>query len=296
MESKNKLLLVANPISGNSGNETLLKQLELEVAHRNLVLLKYETTGNESDDKKNILKYVITHHIRHILVMGGDGTIKFVAETIYNQDISIGILPAGSANGLASNLKLTDDVETQIQIALGAHSIAMDLLSINGHICLHIADVGINAELIENFENSPLRGKLGYALQTIPTLITSEYPYHFKIQTNNETLEKEGILIAIANAKQFGTGAMINPHGKLDDGVFEVVIFKKLDVVDIFKTLNQNSEMDSDFMEFRSTTKAVITSKKSISLQIDGEFIGKTTKIEASILQRKLKIMVPKDF
>lgn len=294
MDSKNKLLLVVNPISGNSGKEDLLEQLDLEVTLRDLVLLKYETTG--TDDEQHIQKLVSSNKIRHILVAGGDGTIQLVAKTIHNQDISIGILPAGSANGLASNLKLTDDIATQINIALGTHTIAMDLLSINGHICLHIADIGINAELIENFEKSTLRGKLGYALQTIPTVLASEYPYHFKIETNNETVEKEGILIAIANAKQFGTGAIINPEGKLDDGQFEVVIFKKLDVIDIFKTLNQDSEMDSDFMEFRSTKKAVIWCKKPISLQIDGEYIGKTTKIEATILPNKLHVMVPKDF
>ncbi len=294
MHSKNKILLVLNPISGSSGKENLLEQLDSEINKRGLVLLKYETTG--TDDVQHIQNLVDSNPIHHILVAGGDGTIQMVAKAIHDRDISVGILPAGSANGLASNLKLTDDIATQIEIALSSHSIKMDLLSINDHICLHIADIGVNAELIKNYENSSLRGKLGYAIQTIPTLLKSEYPYHFKIKTNGETFERDGILIAIANAKQFGTGAIINPKGVLDDGKFEVVIFKKMDVIDIFKTLNQDSEMDSEFMEYRSTKKALITCEKPITLQIDGEYIGEVTEIKVKIMSSKLKVMVPEEF
>ena len=294
MNSNNKLLLVINPISGNSGKDDLLEQLHLEINRRQLTLITYETTG--SDDEQHIKKLLESNDIDRILVAGGDGTIQLVAKAIYDKNISIGILPAGSANGLASNLNLTDDIETQIDIALGTHSISMDLLSINDHICLHIADIGVNAELIKNYENSSLRGKLGYAIQTIPTLIASDYPYNFKIEVNEETFETEGILIAIANAKQFGTGAIINPKGVLDDGQFEVVIFKKLDIIDIFKTLNQDSEMNPDFMEYRSTKKVTITCEKPISLQIDGEYIGEVTTVQATILPSKLNIMVPLGF
>ncbi|MGJ8593390.1 MAG: diacylglycerol/lipid kinase family protein [Aquaticitalea sp.] len=294
MDSKNKILLVVNPISGNSGKEELLERLNMEINRQGLELLKYETTG--TDDEQHIQKIVDSKPIHHVLVAGGDGTIQLVAKAIHDRNISVGILPAGSANGLASNLKLTDDIDTQIEIALSSNSIEMDLLSINDHICLHIADIGVNAELIKNFENSSLRGKLGYALHTIPTLIASDYPYHFKINVNDETFESEGILIAIANAKQFGTGAIINPNGHIDDGLFEVVIFKKLDVIDIFKTLNEHNEMDSEFMEYRSTKTAVITCEKPISLQIDGEYIGEVTELKASLLPTKLKVMVPEGF
>ncbi len=294
MKANFKILLVVNPISGATDKDVLLDRLKMEVNRRELFMITYETTGTK--DENHIKELVESNSIERVLVAGGDGTIQLVAKAVQDTSVFIGILPAGSANGLASNLNLTDNMDTQIQIALGSHSIAMDVLCVNGHLCLHIADIGVNAELIKNFENSNFRGKLGYAIQTIPTLMASEYPYHFKIEVNEETFETDGILIAIANAKQFGTGAIINPKGVLDDGQFEVVIFKKLDVIDIFKTLNQDSEMDIEFMEYRSTKKAIITCEKLISLQIDGEFFGEISKIEATILPNKLNVMVPEDF
>lgn len=294
MEANSKILLVVNPISGGKDKDALLERLQMEINRRDLSMTTYKTTG--SDDEKQIKNLVNSEKIKRIIVAGGDGTIQSVAKAIHGQKVDIGILPAGSANGLASNLKLTDDVDTQIQIALGKNSIAMDVINVNGHLCLHIADIGLNAELIKNYENSDLRGFFGYALHTIPTIIKSDYPYKFKIDIEDETMETEGILIAIANAKQFGTGAIINPDGLLDDGKFEVVVFKKMNMIDIFKTLNKDSKMDPEFMEYRSTKKASITCEKPLSLQIDGEYIGEITKLEAMVLKDKLNVMIPEDF
>ncbi len=294
MNARSKILLIVNPISGGSNKKAILDRLNKEVNRRGITMIFYETTG--SDDEKNIKHMIISENINRIVVAGGDGTIQMVANAIHQMEVSVGILPAGSANGLAKNLNLSDIIDTQIDIALGEHMIEMDLLHVNDRLCLHIADIGINAELIKNFENSKLRGKFGYAINTIPTLISSEYPYSFKIEVNDEIIEQKGILIAIANAKQFGTGAVINPNGQLDDGQFEVVIFKKMDFIDIFKTLNKDVIMDPDFMEYRSTKKAIITCEKAISLQIDGEYIGEVKTITAHMLSSKLKIMVPPDF
>lgn len=290
MNSKIKLLLVVNPISGGSGKEQLTKDLQTEIENHNVSLDTFETTGN--NDEQQIQRIVETKHINRILVAGGDGTIQLVAKAIEGKDIAIGLIPAGSANGLVSNLNLPDTIEKQVEVALGKHFIMMDIISVNRHLCLHIADVGINAELIKNYENSTLRGKLGYALQTIPTLIESELPYNFSLEINGEKLQKEGIMIAIANANQFGTGAMVNPDGKMDDGFFEVLVFKNMDVIKILKTLGGTLERDAEFVECFTTKSVKIQSEKAVSLQVDGEFIGEVTKVEAKLYPSKLKIMV----
>ena len=101
--------------------------------------------------------------------------------------------------------------------------------------------------------------------------------------------------MAIANASKFGTGANINPRGKINDGKFEVLIFKNLDFIEIFKSLySEEVEFDSNFVEDLSTTKVKITSKTPVALQIDGEFIGEVTEVNAEVSPKKLQIAVPK--
>lgn len=254
----------------------------------------FSTTG-EADIEK-IKNRIQEHHIGRVIVAGGDGTINLVAEAIKDLEIGLGIIPAGSANGLAENLQIPENLEEQIEVAIGNHSINLDILCLNDTICLHISDMGINAELIKNYEESSIRGKFGYLLQSIPTLIKSEYPFSFQIETRSETRETEAVLLGIANANKYGTGANVNPIGKMDDGQFEILIFKKLSLTEILKTLRNETDLDSDVVEIFSAKKAVITCKKPVAFQIDGEFKGEESRVEVKILPQKLKVMIPENF
>ncbi|CAM4045969.1 diacylglycerol/lipid kinase family protein [Gillisia hiemivivida] len=294
MEPKNKILLVVNPISGSFDKANLIKTVETQLANININIQVYETQGEE--DKIAISNLIKEHKPERILVAGGDGTIQLVAKVLKDFDLVLGILPAGSANGFAINLDLPYDLNEQIKIAVGSKIFTVDTLELNGEMCLHISDLGINAELIRHYEHSNFRGMFGYFLQSFPTLFKSNYPYKFIIEANNYKYVKKGVLLAIANANKFGTGANINPHGKLNDGKFEVLIFKKLSLFQIIKTLFKNTKMDSNFVEAISTEEAIITCKKPIAFQIDGEFIGKRKEVKVKVSDKKLKIAVSEHF
>lgn len=294
MNSENYILLVVNPISGNSEKSTIITAVKEEAKNRNLSFKLYETSGKK--DKESIDSIIKDIKPSRILVAGGDGTISLVAQCILGTEICLGIIPAGSANGIAVNFDMPQTLPEQIEIAFSDCSMKLDALFINGEICLHIADLGINAELIKNYENSGIRGKLGYFLQSIPTLFNSDSPFHFKVETEEEIFEETGILLAIANANKFGTGATINPNGKMNDGKFEILIFKSLDFIEIFKTINDQSQMSPDFVRVISTAKAKITSTKKIPFQIDGEFLGEIDEAIATIEKESLLVALPEMF
>ncbi len=97
-------------------------------------------------------------------------------------------------------------------------------------------------------------------------------------------------MIAFANSQKFGTGALVNPNAKIDDGKFEVLIFKELNVLEILKTLKGEIEMDTDFVEVIKTTEARVTSERQVAFQIDGESIGKIKNVSASIIPHFLEV------
>lgn len=288
------ILLVVNPIAGDTEKDVIIATVEKEVKKRKLNFEIYKTTGE--NDEKAIKEIIKKHKISRVIVAGGDGTISFVAKCILGTEICLGIIPAGSANGMAVNFGLPETLSEQIDVALSDCTLKIDALFINDNLCLHIADLGINAELIKNYENSNIRGKLGYFLQSIPTVFNSESPFHFSIETEEGTVEKSGILLAIANANKFGTGATINPNGRMNDGKFEVLIFKDLDFIEIFKTIQDKPEMSSDFVHIISTNKAQITTKKDVPFQIDGEFMGETKKVNARVEKEQLLMALPELF
>ena len=285
---KKEILLVVNPISGNIDKDDIIPEIEAAVIKSGATLKIYKTTG--IDDLNLIKGLLLNYHPERVIAAGGDGTIKLATEAIRDHNIPLGIIPAGSANGLALNLKLPTTLQAQLEVALGNNAQSLDVLDINGEVCLHLADLGINAELIQNYEASSVRGKFGYLLQSIPTLIKSKYPFDFEIETENRSLRKQGILLAFANFNKYGTGANINPKGKPDDGIFEIVVFKNFDIIEILKTLRNEEDLDPDFAEIIPAKKARIYCKNPVAFQVDGEYLGELQEINVKIIPQKLRV------
>ena len=294
MKTQNTILLVINPIAGGTDKQPIINAFKEHVSQDGNQSIIYETTGD--NDKEAIQELIKEQNPDRIVVSGGDGTIREVADAIKGASIKVGLLPSGSANGLATNFDIPDSLEEQLDIALGDHFIAMDLIEINGYTCLHIADLGINAQLIKNYEKSEIRGKLGYLIQSFPTLLSSDFPFEVEIQCDDQTISEEGILVAIANANKFGTGAQINPTGKMDDGIFEVLVFKNFSIKGILETFYDDAELDPDFVKVIPCKNVSIQSRKPIAFQIDGEFIGDEQRVEAKMTPHKLNLAIPKSF
>ena len=119
--------------------------------------------------------------------------------------------------------KYLENRKQQIEVAMGDHFTNLDVLQVNDELCLHLSDIGLNAELIKNYESASIRGKFGYLMQSIPTLVRSKYPYEYEVEIDGKVYNHKGIMLAIANCQKYGTGAKINPEGRHDDGKFEII-------------------------------------------------------------------------
>lgn len=291
MADFSRVLMVVNPISGGKDKTDLIDEIKTIIKEKGLEVRIFLTTGKE--DKEALRKEIEKFDPHRILSIGGDGTIKLVSEILTDDSIPVGIFPAGSANGLAENLNLPTDIAELTEVALGDNFVHLDTILVNQEFCLHISDIGLNAELIKNYQEGNIRGKLGYLIQSIPTLIKSDFPFEFNIEVDGKRISRKAVLIAIANAKKYGTGANINPNGRYDDGKFEILIFKEFNIPQILKTFREHVEIDEDFLEIIPAVEARISTKKNIPFQIDGEYRGDIQEVRAIISPVKIRIAVP---
>ena len=290
MKKKN-IIFVVNPISGDLDKTDLIEAVQEFATTNHFDLEVYETTGKS--DLRQIQSLYDEYKPERIIVAGGDGTIKMVAEAMEEHDVVIGILPAGSANGLSVDLNLPQTIEENLKIAFLNHYIEMDMICIDGKKSIHLSDIGINADLVKNYEQSNLRGFWGYAMQAYTTLVESAAPFVATITTNKEKVEHTARIIVIANSQKYGTGVTINPNGSMNDGKFELVILKSLDLLLLGKIITGNMPIDSDDVVIISTDKATIKTDYPVNFQIDGEYCGAQTDLEIHILHKQMKIAVP---
>lgn len=288
---KKNALFVVNPISGDLDKSQLVEAVHFFATHENLNFELYETSGN--DDITAIKKLYDQHQPERIIIAGGDGTIKMVAEAVQNHDVILGILPAGSANGLSVDLNLPNLLEENLKIAFGNNFMEMDMICINGKKSLHLSDIGLNADLVKNYENSDTRGLWGYALQAYTTIKDQSDPFTATITTNNETVECVARMIVIANSQKYGTGVTINPNGKMDDGKFELVIIKNLDLLVFGQIITGNMPINTDDVLIISTDSATIKTNFPVNFQIDGEYCGAESELHIDILRGQLKVAIP---
>jgi diacylglycerol kinase (ATP) len=286
-----KAILVVNPISGDVDKTLITAAAEEFSRTHGFRLTQFETTGD--DDISNIRALYKELDPERIIIIGGDGTVKLVAEALEENDVVLGLLPAGSANGLSVDLNFPKSLESQLDVAFGKHYVELDMICINNKRSLHLSDIGLNAELIKNYENSSIRGKIGYAIQAMTTLSDVEAPFHSHITADGKSVEADSKMIVIANSQRYGTGVTINPMGKMDDGKFEIVILHNLDLLVFGKIVAGNMPLETGDVEIISTDKATITTDVPVHFQVDGEYYGEVTTLDIRTLPKCLKLAVP---
>ncbi len=287
------ILFVINPISGGINKKTLRSDISSFFEPHDIRVEYIETTGE--NDKDKIAEKIEDVSPDEVVACGGDGTINMIASVLIRKDISMGILPLGSANGLATELGIPENIRTALRIIERGRKRELDVLLINEkYLSLHLSDLGFNAKLIKRFEQAGKRGKLGYARQFVRTLLTQEsMRYYFMM--DDQTFSRRAQMVTFANARKYGTGAVVNPDGQLDDGFFEVCIFRPYPWYALFGIMLRfftGSLKKSKYVKIHSTNNVQVCSRKPETLQVDGEPVGEFNDVEVIIHPRKISILV----
>jgi diacylglycerol kinase (ATP) len=227
-----------------------------------------------------------------VIAVGGDGTLKLIAASMIGKNMPLGILPAGSANGMAKELNIPMEPGEALDILLNDETKKISLIKINNEYCIHLSDIGFNAFLVKKFEDEKTRGMWGYIKAAWKVLW--HYPkMTVEIKIDDKYIQREAAMVVIANAAKYGTGAVINPEGRLDDDVFEVVIVKKISFSEIFKMRFTHKPFDLKKTELLQTRSLRITSRHRVHFQADGEYLGKVNTISAEIIPAALEMIIP---
>ncbi len=289
--SQKFVIIVVNPIAGDIDKGELVADVEAHALSLGLQTIVYETCG--INDGKHIRNLYDQYQPQRIVIAGGDGTIKEVAAALEDSDALFGILPAGSANGLSVDLDIPTTLDLAIPAAFSNKFIDIDMIKINGHTSLHLSDVGLNAMLVKNYENGSTRGMFGYAKQALATFKEQTGPFRARIEIDGREIDTEAKMVVVANSQKYGTGVVINPIGKMDDGQFEIVVLRNLDLKVLALILTGNISLDSNDVDIYSCKSARIFIEPPTEFQIDGEYIGLVSELNISILASNMKIAVP---
>ncbi|VXD13344.1 diacylglycerol kinase family protein [Marinoscillum sp. 108] len=287
-----KHLFVINPVSGSANTHELLHDIDRHFSTSHTEFKILQTTG--SNDAAAIQHALNTYCPDVVGVAGGDGSINMVAPLLISTGIPLGIIPSGSANGLAGEFGISMD--NALQNILSERTSHLDVTLINDrHYMLHMADLGLNASLVRRYEEENRSGFMGYAISAIQELPMLQRHFRVTITSGNSKTAFETNFLVIANTRMYGTGYEVNPVGKFDDQQVELCMMKPLSAELMINNLflQNQPDRDSELFDIYSYQEVQIQSSTPIDFQSDGEYIGELTDLHIRVLPDQLRIVVP---
>ncbi len=281
-----KIVAVLNPISGGNDKDDFIEYFKETSSFYGIETAIFETTG--TNDLKKLAKFLKSDSFDLIMAVGGDGTFALAALASANGKTSVGIIPFGSANGMAKELGVNQDPNMAFDDLLKSRiARKMDMLCINDSVkSIHLADIGVNARVVKAFEEDENRGMLTYGKYFARELQNMER-IEYSVEANGETISGHCVMIIIANGRKFGTGVSITEFGNPFDGVFEIVIVEEINLGTILKAgLSAIDQLytPQNVSRIITTEKAVISFSNPQFLQADGEVIGEFDQLNVKML------------
>lgn len=298
---KRKILYLINPVSGTKRKPAIKAAIE---KRNSAAAIDFEITQTRSDGNYTELHdHILAQKITDVVVCGGDGSVSTVSSFLLDLNVAIGIIPTGSGNGLALAAGIPYSTGGALDVIFKGYSSFIDGFLINDKFSCMMCGMGIDAEVAHDFALSRIRGLLTYIKLSAIHYFKAR-PYSFTIETSDRTLNVEAFFVTIANSNQFGNYVTIAPRASLTDGLFDVVIVKKMNKLMLpFALMHQIAGANplTEFINYRDNkniiyfqaSEAVITNNQEAPLHVDGEPQPFTGKIKLKIMPNAFRLLQP---
>ena len=256
---------------------------------------------------------------KRILVAGGDGTLRNVVQACDGADVAIGIIPIGTGNILARNLRLPLGIEAAIKKALKGSPYEIDLglarsIDTQGvhrsQLFTGIGGVGMDARLIQNTSSDRKKrvGWIAYIEGGIKSLPLKFERFDITIDSTQRTLKSYSLLVG--NAGWLPGAISMMPDASLDDGRLDVAAIgprKAWNWVDFLSRITWQNKvvrplaLGRKWMDLTANVKTLenlsserirIRPHHPAPMQLDGDPMGDVVEVDFSLKPKALKVLL----
>ena len=288
---------IINPISGAGADPNAARHriamIEQAAARRGIVatIAVTERSGHAS----HLARAAVEANCESLIVWGGDGTVNEAGSALIGTATILGLVPAGSGNGLAAALGVSRDAVTALADAFDAPAHRIDAGVMAGRPFFNIAGIGFDARVAALFNRRGRGARGGWPYIVIG--VREGYKYasvEYALTLDAVASRSKALLIAFANGREYGIGARIAPGARLDDGVLDAIVVEDPgSFVTRFwhaRHLATGTPDRAPTVTLRRITSAVIETDGEMEFHVDGEPGVARDRIEVSIVPGALSV------
>ena len=319
---RRRACLLVNPASGTclpQDHDPQVAQIWSELRAAGIWAEIIETKPNEPPAV--VAKRAVEEGFSMVIAGGGDGTVGATAKALVGTNCPLGILPMGTYNNFARALKLPLDLRAACRVLARGQVQRVDVGVANDkHYFFEAAGVGIDAELFPLGEEIKCGnwGRLWQAMklayQAQPSRIhfeldlplaeayrsnQSKSSHQRSAQPFDSNNQKRGLdfsafMLIVANARYYGSGFTVAPEARLDDGLFDIRIFRnfsKRELLRHFWSISRRRYCYSPKIDTFTASEVEITAKADLPFHVDGYQVGRLP-LRLRTIPRALQVIV----
>jgi diacylglycerol kinase (ATP) len=232
-----------------------------------------------------------------IFVWGGDGMVQRCADALAGSDVGMAFLPAGTANLLATNLGIPDDLAEAVRIGLRGPRRRIDLGRLNGEHFAVMAGAGFDGDLIRDADRK-LKGRFGRLAYVWSGVRHAQGELvHTRVRVDGaDWFDGEASCVLLGNVGTITGGIPVFEDARPNDGRLEVGVATASGPVQWARTLGRvavSKSEDSPFVRITRGRKIRVRFDRPTTYELDGGARGKVDRLKASVASSALTVCCP---
>ena len=290
-----RLHIVINPVAARRHHSRLEKTLAL-LRRRGPEIIELVTRG--PDDCRRLVERALREGASRIVVAGGDGTFREVAEAMIDADPAgacrLGLIPAGTANVVAQEVGLPSDPEGIVPILLSDHHVALRPGLANGRLFVFSCGIGFDAEAVAavNPRLKALIGPGAYLASALGRMLQRP-PDRFRVTIGETVYSAESVVIA--KGRHYAGGHVLAAKADLRGDVFQVCLFRfatRFHMALFGAALIAGGAERIGNATTRAATEIRLEGDNAGPVQLDGDIVTRLP-CHVTLAPRKVPLLVP---
>ncbi|HEY0532117.1 MAG TPA: diacylglycerol kinase family protein [Actinoplanes sp.] len=254
----------------------------------------FETT--KEDPGRGQAEAAVRDGAELVFACGGDGTVTAVVTALAGTDVALAVLPAGTGNLLASNLGLSGDPATGVQVALDGGRRRIDVGTVEDRCFVVMAGMGFDAQMLEGTSETAKKavGWPAYVVGALKHL--RDRPMRARIRLDDgPPMPRRPRSVIVGNVGRLQGGIRLLSKAEPDDGKLDVAILSPSNLghwvsLGLGIVLRRPRK---PLMETYTAERVTVVSNQRQSRQIDGDLIEPGRTLKVGLKRRALLLCVP---
>lgn len=298
LRSGQAVTVLVNPGSGTEPSEDRARRIA-ELCRAAGLTARVVSLGSP-EEAADAARDAATSGADAVVAAGGDGTVSNVATALVGSSTPLGVLPIGTLNHFAKDLRIPMDLAQAVDVIVGGRAIAIDVGEVNGRTFLNNSSIGVYPDIV--VEREKLREQ-GYRKWTALAAASAKVLRHYRgllvrIDAGGSTERAHTPFLFVGNNEYQVDGIHLGARARLDGGRLHAYLAPRLRAQDLPKLLALaligRARMHHTLECFATEALRVDTpGSPRLRVAFDGEVTSMATPLRYRVRPRALKVIVP---